>query len=109
MAKRTVILFGRSMLLSLVSASINQDEHLNIIRADSWLELEALTAEFSPDVLIYDLPSANEGHILSLLFKNPRLLLIGLDVETNRAVLLTAQETRSLTMDKVKDIIEISS
>ena len=106
MAKRRVILFGRSMLLPLVSASINQDEHLSISQADTWPELQALAAECPPDVLIYDMESANEGPILSLLFNNPHLLIIGLDIETNRAVLLSAQESRSLTMDKVRDIID---
>jgi hypothetical protein len=34
------------------------------------------------------------------------LLLIGLDVEANRAVLHAGQEAKSLTLERVKEIIE---
>lgn len=103
---RKVILYGQSMLLSLVAASLVQDTNLSVRQAASWEEVVALTSEFPPDVLIYDLASASESHILPLLFQNPYLLLIGLDVEANRAVLHTGQETQRLTLERVKEIVE---
>ncbi len=87
-----VFLFGQSMLLSLVAGSLTENPNLRVIHekpGGSWRR----TAECLPDVLIYDLPCASEGNILPLLSRNPRLLLIGLDMETNRAVLIAGQET----------------
>lgn len=103
---RKVILYGQSMLLSLVAASLAHDTNLSVRQAASWEEVVALTSEFPPDVLIYDLASASESHILPLLFQNPYLLLIGLDVEANRAVLHTGQETQRLTLERVTEIVE---
>jgi hypothetical protein len=93
------------MLLSLIAASLSQSENLHILQAFAWEEVVSLATACTPDVLIYDRAGAAEGPILPLLFTNPRLLLIALDVETNRAVLLAGKETRSLTMEQVKEIL----
>ena len=59
-----------------------------------------------PDVLIFDLANSNESHILPLLLKNPGLLLIGLDTESNQAVLVSGKEAQSLTLNQIREIIE---
>jgi hypothetical protein len=102
---RTVFLYGQSMLLALVSSSLVQSASLNVIQLSTWDEIKTMPEDCIPDVLIYDLPAAAKGSILPLLFKNPNLLLIGLDVETNRALLIAGKETRILTLDLVKDIV----
>jgi len=94
------------MLLSLVANSLEQSPNLQVIHESTWGEVEARAAECIPDVLIYDLDSSSESAILPLLYGNPHLLLIGLDVETNRAVLIAGQETSSLTLERVKEIVE---
>jgi hypothetical protein len=106
METRTVILYGQSMLLTLVAASLAQGPKLRVKQAATWADVESITAECTPDVLICGLEGASDSAILPLLFKNPRLLLIGLDVETNRAILLAGQEARSLTLEQIKGIIE---
>ena len=106
MERRTVFLYGRSMLLSLVASSLANSPDLKVVHETTWGEVEAHTACCAPDVLIYDLESAAEKAILPMLFNNPRLLLIGLDVETNRAVLIAGQETHSFTMDRMRAVVE---
>ena len=93
------------MLLSLVCDSLVQCEDLHVIQCSLWKEIECMPEDCVPDVLIYDQPAASINSILPLLFKNPRLLLIGLDVETNRAVLIAGKETCFLTLDLVKDMV----
>ena len=94
------------MLLSLVANSLEHSPNLQVIHEASWNEVAARAADCNPDVLIYDQDSSSESAILPLLYKNPHLLLIGLDVETNRAVLIAGQETSSLTLERVKEIVE---
>jgi hypothetical protein len=106
MEDRTILLFGKSMLLTLVANSLAQNPNLHVIHETSWSEVAANAAGCHPDVLIYDLDSASESAILPMLYENPHLLLIGLDVETNRAVLIAGQETSSLTLERVKEIVE---
>lgn len=93
------------MLLSLVADSLANSTNLQVMHAAVWEEAIAKIAESIPDVLIYDLAAASESSILPLLFINPFLLLIGLDVETNRAILLSGKESRALTIEKMKEII----
>jgi len=106
MNSRTVLLYGQSLLLSGVAASLAECPGLQVARAATWPEAGRRLAEAVPDVLIFDLANSNESHILPLLFKNPGLLLIGLDPEHNRAVLLGGQETRALTLERVREIVE---
>jgi hypothetical protein len=56
--------------------------------------------------LIFDLNGDRESHILPLLLTNPELLMIGLDAECNRAVLVTGQEARSLTLNQLRAMVE---
>jgi len=94
------------MLLSLVAASLEQCPELRIARAATWAEAGQRLAGGVPDVLIFDLTNSNESHILPLLLKNPGLLLIGLDTECNRAVLVSGQEAQSLTLNQIREIVE---
>ena len=105
---RNIVLYGKSMLLTLVAASLSPSENLRVVQAGSWGEVEALAASCPPDVLIYDLTVASEGLILMLLHKNPSLQLIGLDEETSRAVLFSGQEAPCLTLERIKEIVERS-
>jgi hypothetical protein len=100
-----VVIFGQSLLLSLVADSLSSSTDLCILQATSWDDVEKMLAEGSVETLIYDFTCASESNILPMLFHNPHLLLIGLDVETNRVVHLTGYETRSLTLERVKEIV----
>ncbi len=106
MEGRTVFLFGKSMLLSLVADSLAENPNLVVIHEASWGEIEARAAECTPDVLIHDMDDTSECNILPMMSKNPRLVVIGLDIETNRAVLISGQETRSFTMDRIRAIVQ---
>jgi hypothetical protein len=105
MTRRNVILFGQSMLLSLIGASLESCADMQISQAETWDEINTMAAANLPDTLIFDLDAASISHIMTLLFINPCLQLIGLDVETNRALLVSGKETRTLTMNRVRDII----
>jgi len=105
MNRRTVLLYGRSLLLSGVAASLEQCPDLHIMRAGAWTEAGRLLAEHTPDVLIFDLTNANESHILPLLLTTPGLLMIGLDAECNQAVLVAGHEARSLSLNQIREIV----
>lgn len=106
MTKRTVLLYGQSLLLPLVAASLEQNPDLRVTQAVTWRQAGALVAEAVPDVLIFDTSDAHQSDVLLLLAKNPHLLLVGLDVERNQAVLLGGQEARSLSLEGVRRIVE---
>jgi hypothetical protein len=102
---RTVLLCGRSLLLSGVAASLEQCAGLRTTQATDWSEAGRLMREQPPDVLIFDLTGGCEGQILSLLLTNPTVLMIGLDPESNRAVVVSGHEARSLTLNQIQHIV----
>jgi hypothetical protein len=104
MTSRTVLLCGCSLLLSGVAAGLRECSDLDMTQAATWEEACRLLADRIPDVLIFDLAGACESYVLPLPFKHPDLLLIGLDAEYNRAVLVSGQEIRSFTLNEIKEI-----
>jgi len=104
---RTVLLYGQSLLLSGVAASLGQTPGLRVSHAATWAEAIPLLAPPAriPDVLIFDLTNSNESHVLPLLLKNPRILMIGLDAECNQAVLVSGQPARSLTLNQITELV----
>ncbi len=86
------------MLLSLVATSFTQYPELRVVQAPTWENACRRLEEGEPDVLIFDLRDGCERRILPLLFEHPGLLMIGLDVEANQAVLVSGQETRSRSL-----------
>jgi len=108
MSARRVLLYGRSLLLSGLAASLAERPGRKVARAATWAEANRRLAPPAgvPDTLIFDLTDANESHILPLLLTNPGLLMIGLDAECNQAVLVSGQEARSLSLNRIREIVE---
>ena len=109
MPKIKVFLFGQSMLLSVVANNLLQCPNLEVIHETEWEGITTQLIHCPRNVLIYDLDCPAENQILPMLYQNPDLLLIGLDVETNRAVLIAGQEKTSLTIDRMREIVETKS
>jgi hypothetical protein len=108
MTSRTVLLCGGSLLLSGVASGLRQCPDLHVMHAATWEEVRRLPADYVPDAVIFDLSDASENHILPMWFKNPALVMLGLDPECNQAVLLTGQETNSLTVSHIKEMIDVA-
>jgi hypothetical protein len=108
MNARTVLLYGRSLLLSGIAASLEQCADLRVVHAVTWEEVCRQPAEFVPDAVIFDLSDAQETRILPLWFKNPALIMLGLDPECNQAVRLTGQEARALTVSHIREMIGVA-
>lgn len=106
METRSVLLYGSSMLISLVTASLKECPDLRIAQARSWPEASRSLADHFPDVLIFDLGGSCESDVLPLLLENSALLLVGLDLEANRAVLVSGREARALTLDQIRELAQ---
>jgi len=106
MTRHSVLLYGQSLLLALVAASLEECPDICVRQAGTWARARELLAEGVPEALIFDLTDACEGQVLPLFLDHPQLLLIGLDTERNQAVVLRGQEARSLTLEGVRELVE---
>ncbi len=107
-SRKKVVLFGQSLTLTSIGASLQMHEQLEVLpldesRPSSSEELLAL----EPTAVIFDLGTVSPDSALSLLDAQPDLLLIGLDAAGDKLLVLTGQQAHALTTtDLLQAILE---
>jgi hypothetical protein len=103
---KKVVLYGKSLVISTIGASLHDCRHLQVLVVDPALpdanqQLEAL----EPDAVIFSLGAAQPESLLSFL-QLPDVLLIGVDPETQQALVWTARQSAAVAaMDLVSLIL----
>lgn len=103
----TIVLYGNSLAVSSVGASLQDRAGLNIVPVNYGLtepasELNAL----EPDILIFDLSVTQPSFAMALLRLRPGLLLIGVDLMTSKALVLSSRTSSALTTEDLVQVIE---
>jgi len=103
--QRRIILYGKSVILGTVGASLQHYPDLEIIRLSPPLpgakELEML----APEVIIFDIQAAQPDSAFSLLGTFPSLMLIGINPSTEQVFLWTGQHMSAISaQDLVQSI-----
>ncbi len=104
---QTVALYGNSLVVSSIGASLQGRAGLQVLSVDATLPdaTERLDA-LKPDVVVFDLAAAQPEFAIALWKARPRLLLIGVDLTTSQVLVLSGQPARLLTMDDLLQVIE---
>jgi len=105
--RQRVVLYGNSLVLAGVGASLKAYPGLEVISLD--IPPAAMPQELGalcPTVVIFDLGSIPPEFPFSLLRQQPDLVLIGLDAAGDRLLLLSGQQARALTTDDLVKVIE---
>jgi hypothetical protein len=87
MEKRRVILYGKSVILGTVGASLRNYPDLDAILLPPPLPDVQGLAALAPDVIIFDLQAPHPDFAISLLDACPRLILIGVDPSSDQVFL----------------------
>ena len=104
---RTVALYGNSLVISSIGASLQGRVGLEIKCVDAVLpDAASQLAALQPDIVIFDLAVAHPEFAIELWKAQPRLLLIGVDLKTGQALVLSGQSSRLLTPDDLLQVIE---
>jgi DNA-binding NarL/FixJ family response regulator len=104
---RKVVLYGNSLFLAGVEASLTDRTGLEVSRLEANLPdaLERLDA-LGPDVVILDMAESNAEFALKILKEHPGLPLIGLDLSKNNQVLvLSGQKREAFTAHDLTTVI----
>ena len=102
-----VVLYGNSLVVSSIAASLADQPHLTLCRLETPVpDLAQRIASLVPDVLIFDLAAAHPDYAITLLQEYPRLLLIGVDVASARTLVLSGRQSQALTIDDLIHVIE---
>jgi hypothetical protein len=102
--KTRVVIYGNSLFLDGVEANLSRRAEFALSKVDS-AQPEALSLLLSlePDVVIFD--AKQEQSLGALLHRRRSLLLIGLDLRSKQAAVLTNRQRRVRRADDLVDLI----
>lgn len=104
---RTVILYGNSLSVSSVGASLSECAGLHVASVSSGeSDTVSQLIELQPDVIIFDLMATQSDFALALLQTKPGLLLVGVDMKTDKALVLSGETSLVVTTDDFLRVIE---
>jgi CheY-like chemotaxis protein len=100
----TVALYGNSLVLASIGARIERRTGLHPVTIDTTLPaaVERLSA-LQPDVVLLDLGTTQPDPVIALWKARPELMLIGVDLNADRMLILSGQPARALAGE---DLIE---
>ena len=102
-----VVVLGDSLLMEGVAVSLADCRQMSLVRIDSnlfdiWQQIDVL----DPDVIVFELEIPHSPFVLSLLKERPGILLLGLDLECNRVIVLNSRQHFTQTMHDLCQIVE---
>jgi hypothetical protein len=98
----TVVLYGNSIALAGVGASLGARPGLRIVQATAAADV---LSTLDPDVIVFDLAAA-QPDVVALWRLCPNVLPIGVDMLEHRAVVFSERSSRALTTDDLLRVIE---
>ncbi len=105
--RRTLVLYGASLSVSAIGAGLAGKPGWDVIPVDS---ASAAATErlrqLGPDVVLFDLTTARPETAISLLAERPNLLLIGVDLASHQALVLSGEQPRLFTTDDLVRLID---
>ncbi len=89
-----------------LGASLRKRTDLRVLSVAATSVAAQQLSQLQFDVLIFDLAAARPESAIELWKTRPQLVLIGVDLMTGQALVLSGQESRVLTTDDLVKVIE---
>ncbi len=106
--QRRVVLCGNSLLLAGAEASLRGQPGVEVARLDGTLpDVSKRLRHLRPDVIVFDLSVPPPEFAFTFLQETPGLLLIGLDVNSDTATVLSNQQHTAARMDDLIQVIQM--
>ncbi len=107
---RTLVLYGASLSVAAIGAGLAGKPGWHVIPMEpvSPAATERLL-RLRPDVVLFDLAAAQPDTVISLLTKLPGLLLVGVDLAHQQALVLFGEQPKLCTTDDFVRLIDAQS
>ncbi len=104
---RRVELYGSDLVVSTVGANLRGRAGFQILQIDPLLPdaPQRLNAAH-PDVVLFDLAGIQPDFTIAVLRRHPGLLLIGVDLKTDKMLVMSGEESQLLTTEDLVRTIE---
>ena len=108
--RRFVVLFGDSLLMDAVEASLGNQQGLDVMRVHTNDDdVEACLSAMRPDLVIFDWDTPFSQFAVFLLRDHPGIPLIGLDISSREVVVLSSQQYTPLTARDLAQVIQLET
>ena len=104
--RRRVLLFGNSVILGTVGASLRNFTNLEVTSLTATLPKETELKALATDVVFFDLEATRPDMLFSLLENCPGLLLVGLSPDSNLVKMWTGRQLRELSTQDLLKVID---
>ncbi len=107
MGKRKVFIYGGSLFMAGVKASLELDPDLDItMAAEESLQAGEALVEGRPDAVIFDLTTGQPESVFNLVTHYPTVQFVGVDFTQQRALVLSNQERRVSSMQDLMQALD---
>ncbi len=102
---RLIVLYGDSLLIDTIEASLEANQDLGLMRIHATVtDLGGRLASLCPDLIIVDLSTPHSHQVIPFLWDHPGIPMLGLDVTYGRVV---AFSSKSYQVQSVGDLAEL--
>jgi hypothetical protein len=104
---RLVVLFGDSLLMDGVEASLRASQSLAVMRIlDTVANLRECLQSLQPDMVIFDWDTPQAQLIVSVLRDQPGVTLLGLDVHSRKVIIVSSHQYTPLSVSELVQVIQ---
>ena len=104
--KRRILLYGNSVILGSIGASLQCSGQFEVTKLAPPLEEALRRNTDKPDILLFDLESPHTEAVFSYLESNPGILLIGVSPDINLVQVWSGREFRELSTHSLLELIK---
>ena len=106
MPKKRLVVYGRSVILGTVGASLQRSANIEVILMPPPLPPLSDLLFMAPDVIVFDVEATHPTVAFPLLESCPRLLLIGVNPTTDQVLLWSGSPMQAVTTQALIDVID---
>jgi hypothetical protein len=107
---RLVVLFGDSLLMDGVEASLRASQSLGVMRIqDGVADLRKCLRSLRPDMVIFDWDTPQAQLIVSVLRDQPGVTLLGLDIHSRKVIIVSSHQYTPLSASELVQVIQSQS
>lgn len=103
--RRRILLYGDSVVLGSVGASLGRASQFELIRLPAPQPSADELRACRPDVILFDIENGDPAPAFCLLENDPDLLLLGISPDVNLVRLWTGRQYRELSTDALAALI----
>jgi hypothetical protein len=105
--EQRVAIYGNNLVMSTIGKSLQERTPFQIHQIDhEFPDLREMSDSQNPDVILFDLASAPSDLPLSWLRKHSAYVMIGVDIENSKMLVLSGAQSRLLTTDDLVKAIK---